>query len=188
MFENATIEGKASGRERRRYKRYQVKQGISALLRAGDCCLASVGDVSEGGMGLNIVRGSVHADEAQQAELTLFDENLGGMWDFQCRIVHSSPAPRPAGHSASLRCGIEFERITMGQLFNLSKFIRSHTVDWELPERISFDGNGTAIVRCRGCGREKVFSASPFNGLLRRARVKCCCGRAFRISFDTAKA
>jgi hypothetical protein len=44
-----------------------------------------------------------------------------------------------------------------------------------------------AIVRCGECGRKKVMDASTFKTLNKRLTVKCTCGYAFLVSFESRK-
>jgi hypothetical protein len=47
--------------------------------------------------------------------------------------------------------------------------------------------DNTAIIRCGKCGRKKVIDASRFKTLNKLLTVKCTCGYAFTVSFESRK-
>ncbi|NVM21601.1 MAG: PilZ domain-containing protein [Desulfobacterales bacterium] len=115
--------------ERRKDKRFQVKEGALAVLRPHPAKLGQIIDISRGGLAFTYIAGEGKPTGSFELEIFFSDNGFHldkiqfeTVSDFEIREV-------PFSSITMRRCGVRFGELTDNQVSQLEHFLRSYTLD-----------------------------------------------------------
>jgi len=119
-----------SGAERRKHKRFQVKDVVFVLMRQDhQNGMGQIIDISESGLGCHcIARNNKHIDYPE-LEIVLAEDSYHLVKISSRTITDMETNEKLPFNLKKRRCGLQFSRLTAAQRFKLQYFIKAHTME-----------------------------------------------------------
>ena len=113
--------------ERRKHKRFRVRDGVFVTLKPSDTGVGRLRDISMGGLRCDYVTEQASSIEATELDIFMTNSDFG-FYKIPCQIVwHRITYESPLTSISRRECGVQFGEMTDSQLSWLEYFIQNYT-------------------------------------------------------------